>query len=346
MWGWGDNSYRQIGDGTAVQRTVPTLTRGIPAMTAIAAGALHTLALATDGTVWAWGDQTNGKLGNGVSDSASASPQRVSGLTNVVAIAAGSNTSLALRKDGSVWIWGLRISSDDTYDEIYPAKVPGLANVSSISSGLAHVLTAKTDGTVWAWGLNIEGGLGDGTYALHEDNVAVINEAYTNLLDLDLTKANLPVDPTKLPPFFAASQKTGGRKNTSLAVNLRGLLGVAPLSAETPGATAQSAGIQKAQTRATRSYNVYVAASVPNGKQTLLFQLEGTKGWNALVWPMNEYLRGVQLDTQDNVVRTQIFQDADLSGLGGATVYMGYGLDAEEMARAGRFRVIFTVPKN
>ena len=341
VWSWGGNNFGELGvdpsvtaQGNESYRTLPARINGLPSIVAVAAGSQHALALAADGRVWAWGDQRNGILGNLQLDAGIALPAQIANLTDVVAIAAGTNHSMALRKDGSVWVWGLVLTDEDAYAVGFPLEFPGLGNASSITAGLAHSLVAKTDGTVWSWGINIEGGLGDGTYAFHADSVAVINEQFSDLLDLNLAQPNLPVDPTKLPTFFAATQKLGSKKNTTLSVDLRGLL-------NPPTASANG----KAQPHATRGYNVYVAAAVPNGTQPLYFQLDGTKGWGNLVWPIGEYLRGVALDNQDSVVRANILTDTDLTGLEGASIYVGYGLDANEMAASGRFRLIYKVPK-
>ena len=339
VWTWGANKSGELGIDPGLTpsgyRALAARINSLPAMTAVAAGTAHSLALATDGTVWGWGDQSDGVLGNQRIDAGVAQPSQIAGLTDVVAIAAGTNHSMALRKDGSVYVWGLLFLEDDAYPIGTPQEFPGLGHVSSISAGLAHSVVAKSDGTVWSWGLNIEGGLGDGTYAYRPDSVAVINEQFSNLLDLNLAQPNFPVDPSKLPAFFAATQKLGSKKNTTLSVDLRGLL-------NPPAAPAGS----KVRPNATRGYNIYVAAAVPNGTpQPLFFQLDGTKGWGNLVWPMGEYLRGVALDNQDSVVRAQILTDTDLSGLEGASIFVGYGLDANEMASSGRFRLIYKVPK-
>ena len=340
VWSWGVNKLGELGvlpgtTGSHPYRAQPARIAGLPNMTAIAAGTSHVLALAEDGSVWAWGDQTDGILGNGHTEAGSALPARVAGLTNVIAIAAGSNQSMAVRQDGSVWVWGLTLTEDNSYPSPVPAQFAGLGNATSIAAGLAHHLVGKSDGSVWSWGINIEGGLGDGTYAFHQDSVAVLNAQFSNLLDLNIAVPNLPVDPSKLPTFFAATQKLGSKRSTSLSVDLRGL-------ANPPAAPAGA----KVRPNATLGYNVYVAASLPNGtQQPLYFQLHGVTGWGNLVWPIGEYLRGVALDNQDSVVRAQILTDADLTGLEGASIYIGYGLDATEMATSGRFRVIYKVPK-
>jgi hypothetical protein len=88
--------------------------------------------------IWAWGSDYYGEI------------DVPPGLTNVLAIAAGINHSMALKADGTVVVWG-----DNTYDE---TNVPaGLSNVVSIAAGGAHCLALKSDGTVVAWGWNVDG---------------------------------------------------------------------------------------------------------------------------------------------------------------------------------------------
>ena len=132
----------------------------------IAAGGNYSLALMSDGTVWAWGANSYGQLGNG-STAASVPPVQVLNLTDVIAIAAGDNHSLAVKSDGTVWAWGLnsngQLGEGTTTQRLTPVKVSNLTGVVSVSAGSAHSLALKSDGTVWAWGLNTNGRLGDGT---------------------------------------------------------------------------------------------------------------------------------------------------------------------------------------
>ena len=135
---------------------------------AIAAGGDHSLALKQDGTVWAWGDNNDGQLGDGTTERRY-TPTQVPGLTDVVAIAAGYYHSLALRQDGTVWAWGDnshgQLGDGGSQDRYTPAQVPGLTNVIAISAGRYHSLVLKQDGTVWGWGNNSAGELGDGRSA-------------------------------------------------------------------------------------------------------------------------------------------------------------------------------------
>jgi alpha-tubulin suppressor-like RCC1 family protein len=106
---------------------------------AIAGGSSHSLALKSDGSVWAWGYNNSGSLGNGSSDfSAHSTPAAVSGLTGVVAIAAGDQ-SLALKSDGSVWAWG-----DNFYGELGDGTTT--QRNSPVASGLTSGVAAINAG--------------------------------------------------------------------------------------------------------------------------------------------------------------------------------------------------------
>ncbi|MDP3000959.1 MAG: hypothetical protein Q8N47_25985 [Bryobacterales bacterium] len=130
---------------------------------AIAGGGGYSLALKSDGTVWAWGDNTFGELGDG-STMNRLTPVPVSGLTGVVAIAA-ANHSLALKSDGTVWAWGYndrgQLGDRTTTDRSTPVPVSGLTGVVGIAAAYSNSLALKSDGTVAAWGYNGYGSLGD-----------------------------------------------------------------------------------------------------------------------------------------------------------------------------------------
>ncbi|MEK7453161.1 MAG: hypothetical protein AAB614_02910, partial [Patescibacteria group bacterium] len=134
--------------------------------TAISGGASHSLALKSDGTVWAWGSNANGELGDGTTID-KRKPVQVSGLTGVTAISGGAYFSLALKSDGTVWSWGHnyqgKLGDGTTTTRYTPVQVLGLTGVTAISTKNSHSLALKSDGTVWSWGRNIYGQIGDGT---------------------------------------------------------------------------------------------------------------------------------------------------------------------------------------
>src|SRR5690349_9424591 len=127
----------------------------------------HGLAVRSDGTVWTWGDNQFGELGDGTTATRLA-PAQVSGLTGVTQVAAGKFVSLALRSDGTVWAWGANGAGQlgrgtGTNHEVTPARVTGLAGAVKISAGAAFEMALRSDGTVWAWGSNGDGALANGT---------------------------------------------------------------------------------------------------------------------------------------------------------------------------------------
>ncbi|NTV40959.1 MAG: hypothetical protein HGA61_01670 [Candidatus Moranbacteria bacterium] len=183
LWAWGSNGSGQLGDGTATQRYTPTQVLNsdesgyFQDIETVSAGNNFSLALKSDGTVWAWGNNDNGQLGDNTNDSSNL-PVQVLGvggegfLSDITAIASGENFSLALKSDGTVLAWGEntfgQLGDDSTSGALFPVEVVGaegsgfLENISAISAGENFSLALKSDGTVWAWGRNNVGQLGDG----------------------------------------------------------------------------------------------------------------------------------------------------------------------------------------
>jgi alpha-tubulin suppressor-like RCC1 family protein len=138
---------------------------------AVAASWYHTVALRADGSVWAWGDNIAGQLGDG-SNVARLNPvqAKLAGgvpLGGITAVAASGYYSVALKSDGSVWAWGNnaygQLGDGTITDRYRPVPVSGLLNVTAIAGGVGHTVALRADGTAWAWGYNFFGQLGDGT---------------------------------------------------------------------------------------------------------------------------------------------------------------------------------------
>ncbi len=167
---WGANGIGQLGDGTTTARaqwgSVSGLGSGI---VQVAAGGTFALALTSDGTVWGWGSNGAGQLGDGTTTYRT-TPVQVTGLSGIIAVSAGVDQSLALRSDGTVWTWGGNRYGQLGIGVTGPAQltavqVPGLNAVTKISAGGLFSLALRADGTVWSWGYNASGELGNGTSA-------------------------------------------------------------------------------------------------------------------------------------------------------------------------------------
>ena len=163
---WTANSIRFEKQVNIVHLT-PVQMNEITEVAAISAGGGfgHSLALKLDGTVWAWGLNDQGQLGDGTILNRK-TPIQVNGLSDIIAISAGVKHSLALKSGGTVWGWGYNVSGqlgDGTYEQRKtPVQVINLSDVVAISAGFYHSLALKSDGTVWAWGHNGYGQLGNG----------------------------------------------------------------------------------------------------------------------------------------------------------------------------------------
>ncbi len=166
MKGLGYNSYGQLGNGTTTNSSVPVQVSNLTAVVAVAGGEEHSLALDSNGSVWAWGVNNYGQLGNGTTTDSSV-PVQVSNLTAVVAVAGGGAHSLALDSNDSVWAWGDnssgQLGNGTTTNSSVPVRVSNLKGVVAVAGGGAHSLALDSNGSVWAWGYNRWGQLGNGT---------------------------------------------------------------------------------------------------------------------------------------------------------------------------------------
>lgn len=191
VWCWGYDGFAQLGDGTIgtgryqTRLTPVQVILGSGKMTgviAIATGGEHTCALRSGGTVWCWGDDFTGALGDGTRGNANhirLQPVQVvqgSGkMTGVASIATRDISTCAVKTAGGVWCWG-----SDSYGQLgdgtrgntqhlrlKPVQVVygtgTLTSIGVITLGTRHTCAVKTTGTMWCWGWDVSGQLGDGT---------------------------------------------------------------------------------------------------------------------------------------------------------------------------------------
>jgi alpha-tubulin suppressor-like RCC1 family protein len=168
---WRFDMFTTVGEPLRYD-AVATQVDGLAAIARVSCGVRHCLALARDGTVWAWGEGRSGELGNGASAS-SAQPVRVLNLTGVTHIAATSvfGASIARTSDGRVWTWGSGELSGrpdvpsgalslPPPDVNVPTLLPSLAGIAEIACSDRHCVARAADGAVWAWGDNLTQQLG------------------------------------------------------------------------------------------------------------------------------------------------------------------------------------------
>ncbi len=136
-----------------------------------ASGTNHTIALLSDGSVWTWGDNSSGQLGNGTT-SRSNSLVAVAGLQDIVSVAAGEGVCFALRQDGNVYAWGAndtgQLGDGSATMQTSPVLLSGIANVKQIASGNGHTLFLTADGSVYSTGDNTYWQLGIGTTEMRQ----------------------------------------------------------------------------------------------------------------------------------------------------------------------------------
>lgn len=164
LWGWGYNSGSKLGFGPATY-VVPTPTQ-IGTNTnwvSVSDGWSHTIALKADGTLWAWGLNENGQLGDNTTVN-KITPTQIGTATNWQTIATGPNHSLAIKSDGTLWFWGSRSTLYGTTSQNnIPTQIGTDTNWLKLATNQWHIAAIKTDGTLWTWGENSSGQLGDGT---------------------------------------------------------------------------------------------------------------------------------------------------------------------------------------
>lgn len=169
VWAWGWNSRGQLGNGTNTKSNVPVLVSGLSSsnIIAIAAGGEHSLALGSDGKVFAWGRNNSGQLGNAANTNSNLPVQVGIAGSNITQIAAGRSHSLGLKSDGTVLAWGDnssgQLGNNSTTSSNVPVQVSSFSNAIRIAAGGNHSVAARNGGSVVSWGSNSNGQLGNGT---------------------------------------------------------------------------------------------------------------------------------------------------------------------------------------
>ena len=170
LWTWGVNQYGTLGDGTVANRSSPVTTvgGGTTWTKQGSSGYQHIAAVKSDGTLWTWGYNGYGNLGDGTTVSKTSPITTAGGGTNWRQVACGYSTSAAIKSDGTLWIWGYnqngQLGDGTALDRSSPVTtVAGGTTWSQVAAGYYAFAAIKTDGTLWTWGQNLYGWVGDGT---------------------------------------------------------------------------------------------------------------------------------------------------------------------------------------
>ena len=163
---WGTNFVGQLGDGTiGGGSALPKPVQGLSGVIGLGSGGFHNCVILSDHTVQCWGRNQDGQLGNGNSTTDSGTPQPVTGLTGVVALAAGGYHTCALLTDATVRCWGRndrgQVGDGTTISRSTPVVVSGMTNAVQLSGGLYHMCALLADATVQCWGQNDSGQIGN-----------------------------------------------------------------------------------------------------------------------------------------------------------------------------------------
>jgi alpha-tubulin suppressor-like RCC1 family protein len=180
LWTWGNNSYGQLSDNTTTNRSSPAQTiAGGTNWSKVACGSSFSVAIKTDGTLWTWGRNSYGQLGDNTTDSKSSPIQTIALGTNWSKVAGGKGHTAAIKTDGTLWFWGYnsygQLGDNTTVNNPSPVQtIAGGNNWSKVAGGSGHTAAIKTDGTLWTWGRNSYGQLGNNTTVNNSSPVQTI----------------------------------------------------------------------------------------------------------------------------------------------------------------------------
>lgn len=166
LWAWGENFWGQVGNGTyGNDQLVPIKLGSATDWASVSAGVSFSMAIKIDGTLWAWGDNFYGQLGNGRVNAYN--PELVGTARDWRYVSAGGNHTIALKTDNTLWAWGLNLYGqlgDGTQsNRDAPVKIGTAGDWQNVDAGHDHTIAMKANGTIWAWGNNDRGQLGNGT---------------------------------------------------------------------------------------------------------------------------------------------------------------------------------------
>lgn len=177
LWAWGNaGSTGRLGDSTTVAKSSPVQIGTLATWTIVATGAYQAVALQTNGTLWAWGNNSNGRVGDSSTLNRS-SPVQIGTLATWTTAAEGNAHAVALRSNGTLWAWGHagtgNLGDSTTADKSSPVQIGTLATWGAVGAGNGRTFAVRTNGALWAWGYGGLGAIGDSTTTTRSSPVQI-----------------------------------------------------------------------------------------------------------------------------------------------------------------------------
>lgn len=348
LWTWGRNRFGQLGNGLFEtrfgQQANPLPIKIGDGYVAIKAGYHHCLALKADGSLWAWGWNDYGQVGDGTQESR-ATPINVA--NNIAAIQSAGIASIVTSRDDKTYVWGYNGANYREYNVLQggtsqhnllrPQLLAGDWVAASATSD--HAAYVRRDGVTFAVGYQQFGQLGDGSFEDVRTSLGgVLDTDLKGLLDL-LPAVPNQVQSSDQPAMLVRTTQQNSNGKLGLRLEFR-ITPVAPVKNRSG-----REGILDAQ-----GYSVFVAAVVPGSQQAYSWWVLQPKiqfpdlTWDTLLFPLSAFLDNLQANSE-TLLASDIIANIDASLFAGSTLYIGYGLSADEMLANGRYRVFFTIPK-
>ena len=182
-WAWGYNSCGQLGNNSTASRSSPvSVVGGFTDWCQVSAGAQHSMGLRQTGQLYAWGNGSNGRLGNNSTATQLQPVAVVGGFTDWCQFNAGGLNSFAIRTNGTLWAWGeagtgALGNNCATYagSKLSPVSVlGGFTDWCQVSGGYRFALAVRQNGSAWAWGWNCFGNLGTNNTTSRSSPVSIV----------------------------------------------------------------------------------------------------------------------------------------------------------------------------
>jgi alpha-tubulin suppressor-like RCC1 family protein len=181
LWTWGAGTSGRLGTGNLITRSSPvTIVGGLTSWSKVCAGKDYTAGIRTNGTLYLWGANTCGKLGDSSTINKSSPVSTNGGGFNWCVISLGDDHAIGIKADGTAWTWGRnsagQLGSGNTINRSSPALVAGSASTwCDVTAGFSESAGVQTTGTLWTWGCNNLGQLGTGTTINRSSPVTIVN---------------------------------------------------------------------------------------------------------------------------------------------------------------------------